>query len=49
MPKDHLFPQHAKHEQILALTNTLHAPDANKLPPEVPKPRKWKGDHLGWG
>lgn len=49
MPKYELFPQGATHEQILALTNTLKAPDANKLPPEVPSLRKWKGDHVGWG
>lgn len=49
MPKVALFPQGATHEQILALTNTLKAPDANKLPPEVPRLRKWKGDHVGWG
>eukprot|EP00981_Chlorochromonas_danica_P007019 scaffold1524_cov182-Ochromonas_danica.AAC.3 len=48
LPKYTLFPQGASHEQILALTNTLKAPDANSLPPEVPRPRKWRGDNVGW-
>ncbi|RYH11907.1 hypothetical protein EON65_38575 [archaeon] len=48
MPKIELFPQGATHTQILALTNTLKAPDANKLPPEVPRLRKWRGDDKGW-
>jgi hypothetical protein len=48
MPTAVLFPQHASHEQILAITGSLKAPNPNIIPPEVPKIRKWKGDHIGW-
>ena len=48
IPKHQLFPQKANHVQILALTGTLKAPDANKIPPEVPRQKKWLGDGAGW-
>lgn len=48
MPKHMLFPQKATHTQILALTGTLKAPDANIIPPRVPRPKKWLGDGKGW-
>lgn len=46
--KEMLFPQGATHQQILALTNSSAAPDARKMPPPVPRPKKWLGDDKGW-
>lgn len=43
-----IFPQKATHTQILAMTGSLKAPDANKIPPEVPRNKKWLGDGKGW-
>jgi hypothetical protein len=43
-----LFPQKATHLQVLALTGALKMPDANKLPPDVPRARRWLGDQEGW-
>mmetsp|Transcript_23045 Transcript_23045/g.38590 ORF Transcript_23045/g.38590 Transcript_23045/m.38590 type:complete len:192 (+) Transcript_23045:133-708(+) len=48
MPKTYLFPQKATHTQILALTGTLKAPDANIVPPRVERGKKWLGDGVGW-
>ena len=48
MPNHVLFPLGATHEQILAMTGTLKAPDARKVPPAIPKIKKWKGDNVGW-
>jgi len=46
--RDMIFPQKATHNQILAITGMLKAPDANKAPPSVPRTRKWLGDGKGW-
>jgi len=46
--REMIFPQKATHNQVLAITGMLKAPDANKLPPSVPKTRKWLGDGKGW-
>lgn len=43
-----LFPQKATHLQVLALTGALKMPDANKLPPDVPRGKRWMGDQEGW-
>lgn len=48
MPNHVLFPQGATHEQILAITGTLKAPDPRIIPPAIPKLKKWKGDNEGW-
>lgn len=48
MPKPILFPQKATHVQVLALTGNLKAPDANILPPRLPRPKKWLGEGQGW-
>ena len=45
---DPVFPQKATHYQCLALTNKLSMPDANVMPPEVARPRRWLGDDKGW-
>eukprot|EP00603_Paraphysomonas_imperforata_P007579 CAMPEP_0114416480 /NCGR_PEP_ID=MMETSP0103-20121206/2454_1 /TAXON_ID=37642 ORGANISM="Paraphysomonas imperforata, Strain PA2" /NCGR_SAMPLE_ID=MMETSP0103 /ASSEMBLY_ACC=CAM_ASM_000201 /LENGTH=176 /DNA_ID=CAMNT_0001584711 /DNA_START=107 /DNA_END=634 /DNA_ORIENTATION=- len=45
---DPVFPQGATHYQCLALTNKLSMPDANVMPPEVARPRRWLGDDRGW-
>ena len=45
---DPVFPQGATHYQCLALTNKLSMPNANVLPPEVARPRRWLGDDRGW-
>lgn len=46
--REMLFPQGATHQQILALTHSSAAPDANKIPPAVQRSKKWLGDDLGW-
>jgi hypothetical protein len=46
--KTFLFPHKASHEQILALTGTLKAPNPHILPPEIPRTKKWRGDGEGW-
>lgn len=46
---DHIFPQKASHNQILAMTGTLKAPNPHIIPPEVPRSKKWHGDGIGWG
>jgi len=43
-----IFPQKATHLQVLALTGALKSPDANILPPDVPRARRWMGDQEGW-
>lgn len=48
LPGKVLYPQKATHEQILALTGTLKAPNANIVPPPVPRNKKWLGDGIGW-
>lgn len=48
VPKTFLFPVTASHEQILALTGTLTAPNPNIIPPEVPRTKKWLGENVGW-
>eukprot|EP01040_Poterioochromonas_malhamensis_P002152 gene2152-2293_t len=48
LTKSPIFPQKASHEQILAITGTLHAPNPFLIPPEVPRPKKWRGDGEGW-
>ena len=45
---DHIFPQNAKHEQILAMTGALKSPSPHIIPPAVNKPKKWLGDGVGW-
>lgn len=45
--KQILFPNGATHEQILAISGLLKAPNANIIPPEVRRQRKWKDD-VGW-
>lgn len=45
---DRIFPQKASHTQVLAITGTLKAPNANIQPPTVPRPKKWMGDDAGW-
>lgn len=45
---DPVFPQRATHHQCLALTNRLAMPDAHRMPPEVPRGKKWLGDDRGW-
>jgi hypothetical protein len=46
--KVYLFPFKATHTQILAMTGTLKSPDANIIPPEVPRGRRWLGENLGF-
>jgi hypothetical protein len=48
MPKHVLYPLKATHDQILAMTGARTAPDANKIPAAVPKPKRWLGDGIGW-
>ena len=48
MPKQDLFPQKATHLQILAMTGALKMPDANILPPEVARRKRWLNDEIGW-
>ncbi len=48
MPKPMLYPQKATHVQILAMTGNLKAPNANIIPPEVKRNKKWLGDGEGW-
>lgn len=47
-PTEKIFPQAATHLQVLALTGALKMPDANKLPPDVPRAVRWLGDQEGW-
>ena len=48
MPKHVLFAQKMNHNQILAMTGSLAAPDARNIPPLVPKRKKWLGEGVGW-
>lgn len=48
IPKHQLYPQKASHQQILAMTGSLKAPDARIIPPRMAKTRKWLGDGVGW-
>ena len=48
MPKYVLFAQKMNHNQILAMTGSLAAPDARNVPPLVPKRKKWLGEGVGW-
>lgn len=41
-----LFPSRATHQQLLSLTYRPVNP--NHPAPEVPRGRKWLGDHVGW-
>jgi hypothetical protein len=43
-----LFPQKANHQQALMITGKLTMPDAHQVPPDVPRPKKWLGNELGW-
>ena len=45
---DPIFPQNPSHQQVLMITGKLKMPDANYIPPEVPRPRRWLGDDKGW-
>lgn len=48
IPKHQIFPVKITHDQVLAMTNTRAAKDANVIPPLIQKPKKWLGDQLGW-
>ena len=46
--REHIFPQNASHQQVLALTGTLSMSDPHIKPPPIPIAKRWMGDDVGW-
>jgi hypothetical protein len=46
--RERIFPQKATHVQVLAMTGNLKSGDAQKMPPLLPKGKRWLGDGQGW-
>lgn len=46
--KEALYPQKPNHQMLLAISGSLKMPDPYKMPPPVPKTRKWLGSDKGW-